>query len=182
MHSYIKHLSVCVLAALSFQSAANPVKGGDSRFSMGLEASTKKIQSSEIGMETLGVNFGAEFGLNSLVSFKPNMTVGTGITSDNEYGYKFSMTYYATVALDARIYVPQVKGLYFHAAPTYSKYKMKSKTANQSSKGDSRGFGFQTGLGYQINDQLEVGLGFEKDYLKYDLDMKSWNLNINYLF
>ena len=44
------------------------------------------------------------------------------------------------------------------------------------------GFGFHTGLAYQFNDQSEVGVGFEKDYLNDNIDAKSWNLNINYLF
>ena len=209
MNVKFKHLFVCTIAVFSAQSSANAPQVGIPRMSMGLEASTVEFSDAtnkkflpDFWIQTLGLTFGREFGLNSIVSLKPNFSVGTEIPSkfktfeDRGAYYIIDTTVYlyGKIALDTYFYVPQVEGLHFFVAPTYSAYHKKIYAyidtdhpeyygdRREPSYGDGDGFGFHIGLGYQFNNKCEIRFNFEKDYHDNQLSTQSFVLGINYLF
>lgn len=79
---------------------------------------------------------------------------------------KFEISSYTRLAVDFNFYVPPAKRLNFNIEPVFytSNIKVEQTYKNNSNESESirSGFSFRTGIGYQINNEFDMAVGFER--------------------
>lgn len=192
MKSNIINFCICILAVLSFQATAKFSVGPEFLF-LGEQNPALKDDPDlkTIWLKTIGLNVGWEYRASDIIGFKPTASVGTKLVNAEPKEYtggkiEHYTPLYSKFSLDVNFYVPQVKGLYFYAAPNYlmvdRDVKMTLGNNSRITSEDYQGIGYHAGLAYQFNQHVELGGSFGQSFWEDDIDVLLWNVNLNVMF
>lgn len=192
MNTY-RTTAIFFAVTLTFNVSASPLKPQEGRPTIQLDLSRTslehdKLSAVEFDISTMGLNLGYEYGLSEILSIKPSLSYGKGLSDDDiifdhspeREEISIEIDDYYQLGLQFNLYVPQTSGLLFYAAPSYMKYRISDKRFSMD------GFSFELGSAYPLTHSLQFALGVQKGFLDADgsdeLDVTSWKLSATYMF